>query len=134
MGTRPTSVTVVAWILIAIGGISLIATTYMLDNPVARDLMSKSPIPITVQYAMTYIGLLITLVSGIAMLRQKNWGRWLYVIGTAVGFLIGIATSPAKEAMIPGFVVFIVVTFFLFRPRANEYFSNAERARDTQGA
>src|SRR5690349_2107547 len=114
MGTRPTSVTVVAWILIVIGGISLAATTYMLDNPVARDLMSKSPIPITVQYAMTYIGLLITLVSGIAMLRQKNWGRWLYVIGTAVGFLIGIATSPAKEAMIPGFVVFIVVTFFLF--------------------
>src|SRR5262245_48400835 len=106
MKTRPKSVTVVAWILIVIAGLSLITTTVMLDNPVARDLMSKSPIPIPVQYVMTYTSLVIMLVSGIAILKQKNWGRWLYVIGTAVGFLVGFATSPVKEAMIPGFVVF----------------------------
>jgi hypothetical protein len=132
MKTRPTSVTVIAWLLIALSGISLITTTVMIDNPVARDLMSKSAIPVPVQYVMTYISLLIMLVSSVAMLKRQNWGRWLYVVGTAVGFLIGIITSPMKEAMIPGFVVFVVVTFFLFRPKANEYFSDTEPARDAQ--
>src|SRR5262245_48865316 len=114
MSARPKSVTVIAWILIAMGGISLIAPTVMIDNPDTRALMSKSPVPVPVQYAMTYVGLLIMVASGIAMLKRRNWGRWLYVVGTAVGFLIGMLTSPMKEAMSPGFVIFVVVTFFLF--------------------
>jgi len=127
--TRPTSVTVVAWILILMGGISLVTMTLvitsgMIDDPAARELISKSPIPVPVQYAITYIGLLIMLVCGVAMLKGQNWGRWLYVVGTAAGFLIGVITSPLKQAMIPGFVVFVVLTFFLFRPQANRYFSN----------
>jgi hypothetical protein len=138
MRKRPTSITVVAWILILMGGISLISTTLTIDtvmnNPAARELMSKSAIPVQVQYAMTYVVLLVMLVAGVAILKGQNWGRWLYVIGTALGFLIGIMTSPLKEAMIPGFVVFVVVTFFLFRPNANKYFSDQESAHDTQGA
>jgi len=144
MRTRPTSITVIAWILILFGGISLVTTTLMInngmidevmiDNPAARELLSKSLIPIPVQYAVTYVGLLVMLVSGVAMLKGQNWGRWLYVVGTAAGFLIGIITSPLKEAMIPGFVVFVVVTFFLFRPKANKYFSDRETAHDTQSA
>jgi hypothetical protein len=144
MRTRPTSITVIAWILILLGGISLVATTLMIstgmidkvmiDNPAARELISKSPIPVPVQYAMSYAGLLIMFVSGVAMLKGQNWGRWLYVVGTAVGFFIGIMTSPVKETMIPGFVFFVVVTFFLFRPSANKYFSDTEAAHDTQSA
>src|SRR5215510_4600593 len=116
MRTRPTSITVVAWILILMGGISLITMTLMIstgmidkftvDNPAARELMNKSPIPVPVQYAMTYVTLLIELVSGIAILKGQNWGRWLYVVGTV----------------------------FLFRPKANQYFSDQESAHDTQSA
>ena len=139
MRTRPTSITVIAWILILMGGISLVTTTLVInsaviDNPAVQELMGKSPIPVPVQHAMTYIGLLVMLISGVAMLKGQNWGRWLYVVGTALGFLIGILTSPIKEAMIPGFVVFVVVTFFLFRPKANQYFSDQESAHDTQSA
>jgi len=126
------------------GGISLITMTLMIstgmidkftvDNPAARELMNKSPIPVPVQYAMTYVTLLIKLVSGIAILKGQNWGRWLYVVGTAAGFLIGIITSPLKGVMIPGLVLFVVVTVFLFRPKANQYFSDQESAHDTQSA
>ena len=138
MRTRPTSITVIAWILILMGVISLVTTTLMINpvmnNPAIRELMSKSPVPVPVQYAMTYVALLVMLVSGVAMLKGQNWGRWLYVVGTALSFLIGIVTSPLKGAMIPGFVVFVMVTFFLFRPKANEYFSDREAAHDTQSA
>ena len=144
MRTRPTSITVVAWILILMGGISLITMTLMIstgmidkftvDNPAARELMNKSPIPVPIQYAMTYVTLLIKLVSGVAILKGRNWGRWLYVVGTAAGLLIGIVTSPLKGVMIPGLVLFVVVTVFLFLPNANQYFSDQESAHDTQSA
>ena len=126
MKKRPTSISVIAWIYIVLGGISLITTTLMINNPMARDLMSKSPIPIPVQYALSYVGLLIMIVSGVAMLKGCNWARFLYVIWSIIGFLVGFTTSPMKAAMIPGFVVFLVVAFFLFRPKANAFFSPVE--------
>jgi hypothetical protein len=129
---RPRSVTVIAWLLIALGGLSLITTTVMIGNPDARALMAKSPISIPVQYAITYVSLLIMLVSGVAMLQRRNWGRYLYAVGSGLGFVIGLLTSPVKEAMIPGLVIFIIAVFFLFRPKANKYFTSAEAGPHAQ--
>lgn len=129
---RPTSVSVVAWILIVMSAISLIASTVSLNNPMAKELMAKSLLPIPLQYVMLYVGLLITIVAGIAILKGQNWARFLYVAWTIIGFVIGIFTSPMKAAMIPGLVVFVVITFFLFRPKANEYFSPKGAANDAQ--
>jgi hypothetical protein len=122
MNKRPTSVTVVCWIMIVLSGISLITSTMTMDDPTAKELMSRSPIPITIQYIMMYAAILVMLISGIAMLRGQNWARFLYVIWSVIGFAIGLATSPMKLVMIPGIVVFIVIAFFLFRSKANEYF------------
>ena len=126
MKKRPTSISVIAWILIVMGGISLITTTAMINNPVARDMMAKNTMPIPVQYIMGYVGLFIMIVSGIALLKGQNWARFLYVIWSLIGFVIGIATSPMKAAMIPGFVVFLIVAFFLFRPKASAFFASSE--------
>ena len=132
MKKRPTSITVIAWILIVMCGISLITSTISLNNPMAKELMSRSPISIPIQYAMMYVGLLIILISGIAMLKGQNWARLLYVIWSIIGFVIGIATSPMKAAMIPGFVVFLIIAFFLFRPKANEYFAGTGVQSDAE--
>lgn len=132
MKKRPTSITVIAWILIVMSGISLITSTISLNNPMAKELMGRSLIPIPIQYAMMYVGLLITLISGIAMLKGQNWARLLYVIWSIIGFGIGIATSPMKAAMIPGLVVFLIVAFFLFRPKANGYFAGTEVQSDAE--
>jgi len=120
---RPTSVTVIAWIIIVLSGISLISSTFSLNNPLARELMAKSLLPISVQFAMLYFGLLLSIAAGIWMLKGQNWARLLYVIWSIIGLVVGLITSPIKVAMIPGLVFFIIITFFLFRPVANEYFS-----------
>jgi len=132
MRTRPTSVTVICWILIVMGGISLITCTLMLSNATAKELMARNPLPMSVQYAMMYLGLVIMITSGLAMLQRQNWARLLYVIWSAVGFLVGVATSPMKTAMIPGFIVYLVVVFFLFRPKANLYFAGSEVQSGTE--
>jgi hypothetical protein len=133
MKQRPTSITVIAWILIVVTAINLVSSTVTvsLNNPMIKELMAKSPLPVPVQYAMLYLGLAVMLASGVGMLKGGNWARWLYVIWTVIGTVVGLATSPMKAMMIPGILVFFVVVFFLFRPVANRYFS-AETTADAQ--
>lgn len=122
MNKRPTPITIIAWFLIAIGGISIISTTAMINNPQVIELMQKSPLPASVQYALNYIGLSIMMVSGYGMLKGFNWARLLYVIWTIISFVIGFATSPMKAMMLPGLVIFGIIVFFLYRPQATAFF------------
>jgi len=130
---RPTSITVISWILIVISVLNLVTSTVTINNPTVRELMAKNPLPIPLQFVMLYIGLTVALVCGVAMLRGHNWARWLYVIWSAIGMIVGLATSPMKAMMVPGALVFLIVAFFLFRPNATLYFSQSG-ASDEQDA
>ena len=130
---RPTLITVISWILIVISVLNLVTSTVNINNPMVHKLMAKSPLPIPVQFAMLYIGLAVTLICGVAMLGGHNWGRWLYVIWSVIGMIIGFATSPMKTMMVPGLLFFLIVAFFLFRPNATLYFTQSG-ASDEQSA
>ena len=132
MKTRPTSVTVISWVLVVWGGLSLITSTLMWKNPLTKEIMARGPLPVPVQYAMIYVGILVMIASGLAMLKGQNWARLLYVIWNPVGFLIGLATSPMKTATIPGLIIYAVIVFFLFRPKVNQYFGRSEAASATE--
>jgi hypothetical protein len=131
MKTRPTSVTVIAWVLMIAGGISLLTSMRTMNNPLVREIMSRSLLPVSVQLSQMYAGLLISIVCGIGMLNGKNWARFLYVGWSVLGFLVGITTSPMKGAMLPGLVLFVIIAIFLFRPAANEYFTEKKEAGGT---
>ncbi len=91
--------------------------------------MAKSMVPIPVQYFMMCAGLLASVVTGIFMLRGANWARMLYIIWSALGFLFSFITSPARLAVIPGFLLYLVIVFFLLRPIATAFFTGNEDAR-----
>jgi hypothetical protein len=122
MNKRPTSVSVIAWILIVMGCISIIMTISMTNNPTAVELMKKNPLPIPLQYAINFLGLGIMIASGAAMLKGLNWGRLLYITWTLIAIIIGLFTSPMKAMLLPSLVFLVIVIFFLFRPKANEFF------------
>jgi hypothetical protein len=135
---RPTSVSVIAWILIVISGISLITITVRLDgpafnSPMAKELIAKNPLPISLQYALSYMQPLVNLIAGNSMLYGRNWARLLYIVFGAISLVIWFVTFPLKVAVIPGLVTFAVITFFLFRPKANEFFAPKKAANDAQG-
>lgn len=123
MKDRPKSITVISWFLIITSGISIITTILMYDNPEVLKMMELSVMPITVQYIMIAVGTIIAISCSVLMLKAENIGRITYVGWTVMSQLIGFFTSPAKAMMIPGSVLFVIITFFLFRPKANEYFS-----------
>ena len=73
----------------------------ILNDPSAQptavqEIMAKNPLPIPYQLVLGGIGLLVSLVSGIFLLRGSNWARWLYVVWSGVAFLISLFTSPRQ--------------------------------------
>lgn len=123
MPGRPKSITIIAWYLIVVAVISLFKNFSTLNNPLATELMSKSLLSIPLQYAKWYIGLAVSVICGIGMLKGQSWARLLYVLWSMIGFLMGFVTSPLKVAPpIPGVILFTIIVFFLYRPAANQYF------------
>ncbi len=123
MAARPTSVTVVAWILIVLTVISLGSSLFMTNNPNAREIMAKTPIPIVLQFVLLYLGLAINLVCGVGVLMGSNWARVLYAVWGVFSFGLNFAVSPMKVVLLPSLVVFGLILFFLFRPAATAYFT-----------
>lgn len=122
---RPTSITVISWLLIVTSGMNVITSLTSLNNPAVLRLMERSLLPIPVQFILLYVGLAIAFACGVAMLNGENWGRWLYVIWSGIGLVVALATSPMKLLLIPGALIYFLVAFFLFRPNASAYFAGA---------
>jgi hypothetical protein len=123
---RPTSVTVIAWLLIFLAVAALFGTAWVLFHPdeKVQKIMAQSSLPIAVQQGMAFGGIAVHLVCGIFMLRGRNWARILFVAWSTIGLCIGLSTSPYKFAMFPSAIMLAIEAFFLFRPAANAFFAN----------
>lgn len=122
MDKRPTSITIISWFLIGSALITLIQIFLMYDKPEYKEMLKLSKIPAVWQYLITFVGLAIMAISGTAMLKGKNWGRFLYVIWTAIGFIVTFFSMQFTTILIPGLIFYAIVVFFLFRPIANNFF------------
>lgn len=120
----PKSITIISWFLIITNVIAIASIVLTHDNPEVIKMMELSAIPITIQYILMVVGIVITISAAVLMLKAKKAGRTMYIGWTIISLIIGIFTFPAKTMMIPGLVFFLIISFFLFRPKANEYFSN----------
>ncbi len=128
MSKRPISVTVVAWLLIIVGGHLLI--TNLSSQSEVRETTNYSPIYL-LQLIYSYVKISFALISGIGILNRQNWARFLYLIGWIIYFVIHIVKlKPMTTGVIGGTILFIITVFFLFRPKANDYFA----VRDSKNA
>ncbi|WP_372176979.1 hypothetical protein ACCQ23_16250 [Xanthomonas axonopodis pv. phyllanthi] len=124
---RPTSLTVIAWLLIVSCVLTVASFAMAHGNPAAENVMRLGLLPLWAQYAIGYFGLAVQFVCALAFLKGLAWGRALYIGWGAIGLVIGFATAPMKLALIPGAILFGVVVFFLLRPAASAFFGKAGR-------
>lgn len=130
MVKRPTSITVSAWYLIVTALFTLVSIYGANNNPMAQELMSRSLLPMSVQYVMLFAGFALTLVAGVGILLRHNWARILFVAWSVVSLAIGVVTSPVKILVIPSVLVVAVIAYFLFRAKASAYFLSKGVATD----
>jgi hypothetical protein len=113
--TRPKSVTVVAWLVIAfalmaaVGFLSVSTLTFRTSPPH--------------QWPIALLGILVTSLCGIFMLKGKNWARWVYVTWSIMGLAYAM-TEVRIIVLVPGTIKITVFVFLLFSARANKYFKH----------
>jgi len=123
MRKRPLSLTVIGWMLIVMGIFSMFATSANLKNPKVIEYMSQSPLPLSLQYAILALGVMIMTISGLGILKGKNWARLLYAGWGLFSFLMSLVIGTMQASMLPGLIIFLIIAYFLFRPDAHAYFS-----------
>jgi hypothetical protein len=130
MTKRPTSVAVVAWLMVvfaSIGVAAMLILAFTIQTPTMQEIMARSWVPVPIQLAVGWLGTVIMMVCGFALLYRQNWARWLYVGSTLAGLLYNFFSSPYPPVlMIPSVVFFLVAAYFLFVPVAQQYFKRED--------
>ena len=122
---RPTSLTIIGWVLIVLGAFGLLATLLVPANPVATAMLEQSPLPVSVHLAIGAIGALISIASGYGVLKGLGWSRLLYTAWILISVAITLVTMPFTSIMVVGWVLQAVIIFFLFRPEASAWFGGS---------
>ena len=120
---RPTSVTVVAWIIIVLS----VAGVFLFVRGAPQASLTS------VQLNFSFLGFAVAIVSGIFMFQGKNWSRWLYIVWCAFGLAYAASTTPNLLLLIPGALKTAIIAFILFRGPANAFFSRASSSQDPAG-
>jgi hypothetical protein len=119
---RPISVTVIAWLLLVVSSLSLVAVVF---DPHTPELMANRLLPVPVLYFKVFVTALIYMLSGIFMLRGARWARMLYLVWGGIVSTSSLLESVPKLELITEFLIYAIIVFFLFRPKASAYFSGS---------
>lgn len=125
---RPTSVSAVGWLIIAMSGsavVSLVVTAFV---PTLRHEIVNSPLvrgswlPLAVQVGLTVVDQAVRLACGVGVLKRYNGARYLYPGWSVLMLLVAVATGTSTIMMLPGLVIVALLTVFLFRAEATAWF------------
>ncbi len=126
MRPRPLSITIIGWYLLVVGFLTLPGAFGPGDDPQVQAMFARQRVPVAVQQAVILAGSVANLVSGYFLLRGQNWARHLYVAWTLVQFGYAWLAIPYRLVIIPGALLFLLIVYLLFRPRANSFFAGGE--------
>jgi hypothetical protein len=107
---RPVSVTVVAWIFIAVGAVNFIYHS--------RELLQLHWDAFLIEFVE-----LLALIAGLFMLRCHNWARWLALAWMA--FHIILTAFPPFHGLAVHIIIFTGIAILLLRADATKYFRGA---------
>jgi hypothetical protein len=113
---RPLTVIIVSCLLIAAGATGLVY--HLSDFRMSKPFQSE----------IVWISLvrLLAIVSGVFMLFGKNWARWLALAWITFHVVISFYHS-FQQVLIHG-LIFALIVYCLYRPKAGAYFSGREEA------
>jgi hypothetical protein len=111
MDKRPVTVTILACLLIVAGAVGI---AYHLSDFSAKH-------PFEYENVVILLVRVIAIVSGVFLLRGKNWARWLALAWIAFHLILSFFHS-IQEVVIHS-LVFALFAWALFRPDARVYFS-----------
>ena len=108
---RPTSVTVVGWIILLLSVLVVLIT-----------LMSLHQVYLNILQVWAICGGIIGSIAGVAILKGFNWGRLLYLWVTPISIILESLILGFKPSDIVRGALYIVILLFLVNPSSLTYF------------
>jgi hypothetical protein len=122
MAKRPLSITIIAWLLIVLTVLGLIAAFTMGSNPAMTKALEQMHMSLAMYQAWVALNTIVTLICAYGFLKGLPWSRVLYIVFGIIGLIVSYYISPMKAAILISLLILIVVAFFLFRENANDWF------------
>lgn len=119
MRQRPRSITIISWLFIIFGSISLLSGVLPFGDITLAQRIAELD-----RHWMVHLARIASIVAGVFMLYGRNWARWLLVAWIAFHIVIS-ALHSALELVLHA-VIFSVILYFLFRRPASAYFLAAD--------
>lgn len=123
MSTRPLSVTLIAWLFVAIGVATAVGGLFPIaaagwqgTGEFQERLAELTPMVLSA---------LLALAGGVWMLRGRDLGRWLAAIWMGAHIVLSMLHSVSRT--VAHALLFALIAFVLFRPAASAYFRAARR-------
>jgi hypothetical protein len=113
--TRPLLITLLGWMLIALGALEFAIRAAQFRRPLHAD-----------DFGVPLFELVI-LVCGIYLLRGANWARWLAVAWIGFHVVVGSLNS-VMRGVVHG-LIFLAFTWLMFRPEMNAWFRSRQSAQ-----
>ena len=115
MKLRPRSITIIGWIFIVFGSMSLLSGLLPFGEITLAQRVAELK-----GHWMVHLLRILAIVAGVFMLRGRNWARWLLVVWMLAHLIIS-ALHSLPELLLHA-VIFTVIFYFLFRHDASAYF------------
>jgi hypothetical protein len=112
---RPRSITIISWIFIIFGSISLLSGLLPLGDVTLDQRIAELK-----GHWMVHLSRIAAVVAGVFMLYGRNWARWLLVVWILFHIVLSALHSMFQLLLHAG--IFTVILYFLFRRDASSYF------------
>ena len=119
---RPFPVTLVCLFLIVWNSYFLVTSFAYLKTETAIASMALIKVPYELQVVMMYLDWGILIATGMLMLQEKNWARWLFLGWGFVYIDYSLYIQPVWQDNLIMIGVYLVSAFVLLMPSANEFF------------
>jgi len=139
--SRPHSVTIIAVAAIVVGLYSLVTKIFVVISPEtyrlfldfgeAVNTQALVRLPVEVHLGHGLIGSIVWIVSGVFMLRGKNWARWLALFWGLTALLLTFIVAGFSLSFYLKSVTYLLMLYLLTRRRCLAYFQRAPQISDT---
>src|SRR6059058_114037 len=135
MEKRPLSLTIIAWVLVVFALFGLYGIITMGSNPIVMKMLDQMHVSLLFEQIWGAAGCIVSLICAYGIFKGLPWSRVLYVVWGVIGLVVGFYTSPMKAALLLSLLLLVVISFFLFRHTADDWFQargfmlNRERRR-----
>jgi hypothetical protein len=127
--SRPLSITVIAWVIIAISIEGLITLLGGIATPIFTSGTIQTGLSLPATLWSTGVALVANILLAALILAGFGWARIVYVVILAIGIFGMVLKQPHISIIAISGLKLVVFGYFFFRRESNEYF-----ARSASGA